>query len=165
VDGGGLSLQRLAANLYGNEPLNWIAASPTPGSNNSTTSPDTDGDGIPDWAEDQMGLDRNDPLDAALDPDGDGATNLQEYVAGTDHLNASSHLKLDGIVASGNVTLSFQAVAGRTYSVLYTFSLTNPIWTKLADVPAQVAAQIVNVIDPQAPENTRFYRLVTPALP
>ncbi len=165
VDGGGLSLQRLAVNLYGNEPLNWIAASPTPGANNSTTSPDTDGDGIPDWAEDQMGLDRNNPLDAALDPDGDGATNLQEYLARTDHLNANSYLKLDGIVASGNVTLSFQAVAGRTYSVLYTSSLTGPTWTKLADMPAQVVTQTVSVNDPQAPAATRFYRLVTPALP
>ena len=53
-----------------------------------------------------MGLDRNNPFDAALDPDGDGATNLQEYLAGTDHLNANSYLKLEGIVVSGNVTLS-----------------------------------------------------------
>jgi hypothetical protein len=47
VDGGGLSLQRLAGTLYGNEPLNWVAATPTPGTGNGTTSPDTDNDGIP----------------------------------------------------------------------------------------------------------------------
>jgi hypothetical protein len=36
VDGGGLSLQRKSKTLYGNEPLNWVAANPTPGANNGT---------------------------------------------------------------------------------------------------------------------------------
>ena len=165
ADGGGLSLQRLAVNLYGNEPLNWIEATPTPGANNHTSSPDTDGDGIPDSAEDQMGLDRNNPLDAGYDPDHDGMTNLQEYLAGTDHLDSNSNLKLAGIVVSGNVTLSFQALASRTYSVLYASSLTNPTWTKLADIPTQSAAQTVYVIDPQTKAAARFYRVVTPASP
>jgi len=162
VDGGGLSLQRLAVDLYGNEPLHWIAATPTPGANLVL---DTDGDGIPDAAELALGLNPNDPLDAALDPDGDGATNLQEYLAGTDRLNANSYLKIDGIVISGSVTLSFQAVAGRTYSVLYKTSLPSPTWLKLTDIPAPVTNQTVNVNDPQAPTSSRFYRLVTPALP
>ncbi len=34
VDGGGFSLQRRGAGLYGNEPLNWTAANPTPGTFN-----------------------------------------------------------------------------------------------------------------------------------
>ncbi len=34
VDGGGLSLQRKTGSAYGNEPLNWIAALPTPGTAN-----------------------------------------------------------------------------------------------------------------------------------
>jgi hypothetical protein len=158
-------LQRLAVNLYGNEPLNWIEAAPTPGANNSTSAPDTDGDGIPDSAEDQMGLDRHNPLDAAFDPDHDGMTNLEEYLAGTNHLDANSHLRLDGIIMGGNVTLSFEAVAGRTYSVLHASSLSPATWTKLADVPAQVVTQTVNVSGPPTTQAARFYRLVTPALP
>jgi hypothetical protein len=34
VDGGGLSLQRRSPGLYGNEPENWAAATPTPGAPN-----------------------------------------------------------------------------------------------------------------------------------
>ena len=45
---------------------------------------DSDGDGMPDWWEDRHGLNSADPSDAALDPDSDGLTNLEEFHAGTD---------------------------------------------------------------------------------
>lgn len=45
---------------------------------------DRDGDGIPDNWETVHGLDPDDPDDAALDPDNDELSNLQEYLAGTD---------------------------------------------------------------------------------
>jgi len=166
VDGGGQSLQRLSAPLYGNEPLHWTAAAPTPGAPNLGSTADTDGDGIPDAAEDLMGLNKYNPADAALDADGDGLSNLQEYLAGTDHLNANSNLKLTGLVLAGNnVTLTFQAQTNRTYTVLYTSSLAPPNWSKLADVPAQSVAQDISVTDPETNSAARFYRVVTPAIP
>lgn len=47
-------------------------------------NPDSDGDGMPDWWEALHGLDSSGPMDAALDPDGDGVANLAEFLAGTD---------------------------------------------------------------------------------
>ena len=49
----------------------------------STPFLDSDGDGIPDWWEDKYGLNKY-VNDAALDLDGDGVSNLAEYLANTD---------------------------------------------------------------------------------
>ncbi|MBN2643082.1 MAG: hypothetical protein JXR78_15625, partial [Victivallales bacterium] len=45
---------------------------------------DSDGDGIPDSVEVMLGLNKDDPTDALADPDGDGMTNLEEYLQGYD---------------------------------------------------------------------------------
>jgi len=51
---------------------------------------DTDNDGMPDFFENNFGLDPNDPSDAALDGDSDGLTNLEEWQNFTDPTNADS---------------------------------------------------------------------------
>ena len=51
-------------------------------------------DGMPDWWEILHGLDPFDPADAGEDPDGDGVTNLEEFLAGTDpNVNESKIFK------------------------------------------------------------------------
>jgi hypothetical protein len=42
---------------------------------------DTDGDGMPNSWEVKRGLDPNDSIDGTLDPDGDGYTNLEDYLS------------------------------------------------------------------------------------
>jgi len=51
---------------------------------------DSDSDGLPDWYEDQYGLDKNEPIDALLDIDGDGLTNKQEFLLTTDPTDPST---------------------------------------------------------------------------
>lgn len=46
---------------------------------------DSDGDGIPDKEETAMGLNPQDPSDAAVDSDDDGFSNYEEYLAKTKH--------------------------------------------------------------------------------
>ncbi|BCX47600.1 hypothetical protein HAHE_15080 [Haloferula helveola] len=45
---------------------------------------DSDGDGLPDWWEDEHGFDKQDPSDALADSNANGLNNLAEYLAGTD---------------------------------------------------------------------------------
>lgn len=63
---------------------------------------DADADGMKDEWEKKYGLNPSDASDAAADPDGDGFTNLEEFVAGTDPSDKNSHpdyidsLKVEG---------------------------------------------------------------------
>ena len=50
---------------------------------NSSTPNDTDGDGLPNSYETANGLNPNNPTDASIDSDGDGKSNFQEFLAGT----------------------------------------------------------------------------------
>ena len=52
---------------------------------------DTDGDGMPDEWERRYGLNPSDASDANADADGDGFTNLEEFLAKTDPQNKNDH--------------------------------------------------------------------------
>lgn len=52
---------------------------------------DSDSDGIPDKIENKWGMNPNDAADAKGDLDGDGFTNLEEYLAGTDPRDPQAH--------------------------------------------------------------------------
>ena len=128
---------------------------------------DTDGDGLPDDYETAHGFDSKNPNDASADADNDGATNREEFLAGTDPREATSRLEVERIESAGGAVLRFRAVANRTYSVLYRDAVDTGEWHRLAGVPAisadSQATRVVEVADPTArPPGQRFYRLVVP---
>jgi hypothetical protein len=164
--GSGGSIQRLNTSGYGNEPTNWFAATPTAGAPNTTNPSDTNGDGLPDAWQLQYFNSITDPNAApGADPDGDGFNNLQEYLTGTDPTNSGSYLRIDGIQIAGNsISLEFNAIAGKTYSIFYSIDLGS--WQRLSDVPAQSQTGPMVVNDPTAGSApVRFYRLITPKSP
>ncbi len=163
ADGLGAALRRLNLAGYGNDPLNWAAASPSVGSSGLA---DSDGDSIPDDWEDSHGLNKL-VNDASLDPDRDGFTNLQEYIAGTDPQSQASCLRFEGArQGPAGIDISFYAAVGRTYSVLYLDQFGSGNWQKLADVPARATPQVITVTDSTALTSSgRYYRLVTPVVP
>jgi hypothetical protein len=121
---------------------------------------------MPDAWETANGFDPGFPGDAGLDADGDGQSNLAEFLAGTEPRNPGSRfaatLAWDD---AGRPLVRFQAVAGRSYSILWSDAL-DGVWSKLTDVAPQPADAVIEVADfDPAKLPRRFYRLVTPAQP
>ena len=99
------------------------------------------------------------PLTPNADPDGDGYTNLQESVAGTQPLDAASHPRLDlSVTDQGEVELRFARVAGKSYQLLSTSDPTQSFWaTNFTEIASSSSAYVQLL--PRTPER-RFFRLV-----
>ena len=151
-------IQRILANVTPVSSLSGKVA--TGGRLNLARSVDSDGDGLPDWWEQQFfghltGTDPN------ADPDHDGASNLAEFLAGTNPTNFNSALRITAMRAGGTngVVLEWPGVAGRYYRLLRATNLFNGfntfVRTNLAATPP------LNTVTDAAPASAgpRFYQL------
>jgi hypothetical protein len=117
---------------------------------------DSDLDGMPDAWELLHGLAPGDPGDASLDPDRDGATNLDEFRAGTDPQDPASRLRaagLDPLPAANRFAFRFHAVPTRSYAIEASPDL--GVWEALGTVTATATETSVEI--EAAPGDTRLF--------
>jgi len=126
---------------------------------------DDDGDGLARAWELANGLSDTNAADADQEWDGDGFTNRQEFLAGTNPRDANSFLKsgqfnvVQNTAGSGFVsTISWASVAGRLYAVERSFDLS--AWAVVAD-NVQATVPLNTVTDQVLPPGGKvFYRVV-----
>lgn len=152
-------------------PLNEIVAdwsiitnsgSRTQRSANYAAGIDTDGDGIPNAWETYYSLDPN-VNDAADDPDDDGMSNLDEYIARTNPKRADSTFRMSGITGTtpGTQTLTWNSSPGVTYRVQYAPNPDGP-WQDLNKVVAnETGTETSTTVSAASGIDMRFYRIST----
>jgi hypothetical protein len=73
-------------------------------------------------------LDPLDPADAALDPDSDDASSLQEWMADTDPHDSNDFFRLVQIEMSSVASLTCRSSTGRWYSLEYALAVPATNW-------------------------------------
>jgi hypothetical protein len=95
----------------------------------------------------------------SADPDGDGATNLQEYLAGTNPAQKQSYLHLTSTVLTsktGGVKLEWLSAPDKNYVVESSDTL-NGSWSPIATASGTGDSQQITITNNNA--QLRFYRL------
>ena len=124
---------------------------------------DFDGDGIGDPWEARYGFNTNNVDDGALDSDGDGMNNHDEYVAGTNPTNELSVLKLVQTGPSSTV-LQFVAETNTVYSLQTRTNLSSAVWSHVTNIFATTQQRTIQ-IPVAVPPREGYYRVVTPIAP
>lgn len=123
---------------------------------------DINGNGIPDDWELQAGLSLEQD-DSALDNDGDGYSNREEWIAGTDPQDETSGLAIWSIDPQpDSIRIRFAPlVGGRTYSLRKSTSLLAPSkdWRTVATFTADADMESFLWVIPIPSGNSNFYRV------
>jgi len=119
---------------------------------------DTDADGLPDvWEQTHFGNPTH--AVASADADGDGQSNLHEYLAGTEPLNAASALRVTGSAFASGFILDWPGVPGKTYQVQFCDALGSG-WTDLPGARYTAGAGQTSLVHTDTTAvASRFYRV------
>lgn len=158
------------------EMIGDLASIGQPGKNtllNLTLGVDSDGDGLPDaWERALLGQGQGiGDINPADDTDGDGMSNLDEYISGNYAFDKDDGLRLDILEKrEQGSTLEFMAITGRTYTIHASDNLKE--WTqrefKLQDQEIDLSSYRatdvrklrVNVPNAEGGAVARFYKLM-----
>jgi uncharacterized repeat protein (TIGR01451 family) len=119
---------------------------------------DEDADALPDFWENQNGLSSTNPFDANQDPDMDGHTSLQEYIAGTNPTNALSVLRVTALIDSSLAEIRFRTVLDKRYVVERAAAPHGPWFDISGELLGDGDVVVVLDFEPIADE-PRFYRV------
>ena len=124
----------------------------------TVTPADADGDGLPDsWEAHYAGGPAG--LEPDADSDGDGASNLEESLAGTAPDDPASVFAMTRLVREpdGRIAIHWKSAAGRRYAVARATSPGAPFVTQATSIPAEAPLNIWR--DTPGDEPACFYRV------
>ncbi|MBS0659800.1 MAG: DUF1800 family protein [Verrucomicrobia bacterium] len=102
----------------------------------------------------------NDPAWLARDDDGDGISNGNELLAGTNPFKASSTAAVSGLATDGTTTsVSFASLRGKRYTLEVTTSLDGRGWAAVAPAVQTIGTGNAMTVTTPAVSGRAFYRL------
>ncbi len=94
------------------------------------------------------------------DDDGDGQTNAQEFLAGTNPADPESVLRIVAVTLTNNtLTVTWTSVSNKTYDVWATTNLIGAAYGKINVAPVPATGTLTSFPDPAATATNNFYRI------